>query len=134
VKSLAEARIKGTRAVVAARGMSYDEIAAAVGYSRRGSTDRAVFEAIAANEAEDVEMFRAMELDRLDHYLTRIWSKVDDGACWDSSDSDRILEVAPHDAVSSRSPPDEWSRRDARRPRSALAQSQRQRSTRLGPR
>jgi hypothetical protein len=80
MKSLPEARIKRTRAVeLAAQGMSYDEIADAVGYSHRGSAHRAVFKAIAENEAEDVELFQAIEMDRLDHYLTKVWSKVEEG-------------------------------------------------------
>ncbi len=80
MKSLAEARIKRTRAVeLAAQGMSYDEIAAEVGYSHRGSAHRAVFKAVAENEAEEVELFRALEIDRLDYYLSRVWAKVEEG-------------------------------------------------------
>jgi len=58
--------------------MSY-EIAAAVGSSHRGSAHRAVFKAIAEHEAEEVALFRAMELDRLDYYLSKVRRKVEDG-------------------------------------------------------
>ncbi len=80
MKSMAQARIKRTRAVeLATQGMSYDDIAHEVGYSHRGSAHRAVFKALAAHEAEEVEMLRAMELDRLDHYLAKVWPKVEEG-------------------------------------------------------
>lgn len=80
MKSLAEARIKRTRAVeLVAQGLSYDEIAEAVGYSHRGSAHRAVFKALAEHEAEEVEILRAMEMDRLDYLLTKIWPKIEEG-------------------------------------------------------
>lgn len=80
MKSLAEARIKRAQAVeLATKGLSYDEIARAVGYSHRGSAHRAVFKAIAEHEAEEVEVLRTMEMEQLDHYLTKLWPKVEEG-------------------------------------------------------
>lgn len=80
MKSLAEARIKRTRAVeLAAEGMSYDDIAREVGYSHRGSAHRAVFKALSEHEVEEVEQLRALEMDRLDYLLTKIWPKIEEG-------------------------------------------------------
>jgi len=74
VKSLAQARMKRGRAVeLVAGGMSYDEVARAVGYSHRGSAHRAVYKALAERELEAVEGLRALELARLEALQAAIW-------------------------------------------------------------
>lgn len=80
MRSLAEARIKRARAVeLASEGMSYDEIAKAVGYAHRGSAYKAVFKALAEHEADDVDVLRAVEMDRLDVLLKALWARVEEG-------------------------------------------------------
>lgn len=80
MRSLAEARLKRIRAVeLVAEGMSYEQIAKAVGYSHRGSAHRAVFKALNEREVEDVDGLRALESARMDRMLSALWSKIEEG-------------------------------------------------------
>lgn len=80
MKSLAQARIKRSHALrLAAEGKSFDEIASEVGFSHRGSAHRAVYKALADHEAADVQQLRAMEMDRLDYMLSRLWPRIEQG-------------------------------------------------------
>ena len=94
MRNLAEARIKRARAVeLAAEGMSYGEIAQAVGYSHRGSAHRAVFKAITEREVENVDLLRVMEMDRLDVLLRALWPRVEDGDLAAINTAIRITET-----------------------------------------
>jgi hypothetical protein len=77
MKSLAQARMRRTKALeLAAQGLSYDEIARRAGFAHRGSAHRAVFKALDAREAENVDQLRALELDRLDALQASNWEKA----------------------------------------------------------
>ena len=74
MRTLASARLKRIRALeLAARGLSYDEVARAVGYSHRGSAYRAVFTALDEREVVGVEQLRTVELARLDRLQATVW-------------------------------------------------------------
>jgi hypothetical protein len=74
LKSMAQARVKRTRAVeLALEGRSYDEIARSVGYTNRGSAHRAVFKALAEREVTAVDELRQLELDRLERLHATYW-------------------------------------------------------------
>jgi len=80
MRSLAEARIKRTRAVeLLAEGCSYDEIARQIGFTNRGSAHRAVSKALSEREAEGVDELRAVELARLDRLQAVVWDKAVNG-------------------------------------------------------
>lgn len=59
-----------------AQGMSYDEVAKAVGYGHRGSAHRAVSKALAEREVEGVDELRALELARLNRLQSSLWDKA----------------------------------------------------------
>lgn len=80
MKSLALARLKRTQAVeLVAQGMSYDQVAKAVGYSHRGSAHRAVFRALAEREVAGVDELRDLELARLDALQDAVWDRATAG-------------------------------------------------------
>ncbi len=54
-------------------GMTYERIAAELGYSNRGTVSRIVSTALQAREADDVDLLRATELARLDALLASVW-------------------------------------------------------------
>ncbi len=54
-------------------GMTYERIAAELGYSNRGTVSRIVSTALQAREADDVDLLRATELARLDDLLASVW-------------------------------------------------------------
>ncbi len=77
MKSLAYARLKRARAVeLLGQGMSYDEIAQAVGYVHRGSAHRAVYQALAEREVDAVDDLRALEVARLDGLQAALWDSA----------------------------------------------------------
>lgn len=80
MRSLAEARTKRLRALeLVGQGMSYDEIAQAVGYSHRGSAHKAVFKALDEREVQGVDSLRQMEVDRLDTLQQGLWGRAVEG-------------------------------------------------------
>lgn len=80
MRSLAEARLKRTRAVeLLAEGYNYEEIAHAVGFTNRGSAHRAVTKALEAREIKAVDELRALELQRLDALHSAHWQSALDG-------------------------------------------------------
>jgi len=77
MRSLAEARIKRVRAVeLLAEGCSYEEIARGVGYTNRGSAHRAVSKALSEHQAENIDLLRAVEGDRLDALQSAVWDRA----------------------------------------------------------
>lgn len=73
MKSLAQAKLKRTRALeLVAEGQSYDQVGA-VDYRHRGSAHKAVFKALAEREADGVEHLRNIEVARLDHLQVALW-------------------------------------------------------------
>ena len=89
----AQAQVKRARAVeLAAGGMSYDEVARAVGYSHRGSAHRAVFKALAEQEVQAVEDPRALELARLEALQAAIWDDATMGG--DTRAARAILRIS----------------------------------------
>lgn len=77
MRSPAQARIKRSRAVeLLATGCSYDEIAQQVGFTNRGSAHRAVSKALTERQAENIDLLRAMEGDRLDRLQSAMWDRA----------------------------------------------------------
>ena len=77
MRSLAEARLKRSRAVeLLAEGFCYDEIARRVGFTNRGSAHRAVSKALSERQAENVDLLRAQEGDRLDAIQAALWDQA----------------------------------------------------------
>ena len=69
-----------SRAVqLATAGYSYDAIAREVGYANRGTAWRAVDKALRDQLADDVEMYRQIEMDRLDSLYLALWPHVEAG-------------------------------------------------------
>ena len=75
---------------LAAQGMSYDEIAEAVGYSNRGGAHKAVSAALRAQQAEPVDELRQFECERLDALQRSCW---DSAIAGDIPSVDRVLRV-----------------------------------------
>lgn len=75
---------------LAAKGMSYDEIAQAVGYSNRGAAHKAITAALNAHQAEGVQMLRQLECDRLDSLQRALWADVLAG---DVKAVDSVLQI-----------------------------------------
>lgn len=75
---------------LAAQGMSYDEIATAVGYSGRGAAHKALSAALRAQQAEAVDELRALEIERLDALQRAFWDAALEG---DLQAVDRVLRV-----------------------------------------
>ena len=77
LRTLAAARLKRVRALeLAADGMSYDEVARAVGFRHRASAFRAVHKALDEREVAGVDELRALELVRLDRLQAALWDKA----------------------------------------------------------
>lgn len=64
---------------LALSGLCYDDIAAAVGFSNRGSAWRAVTEALRREVVEGVDTYRQIELARLDAILAAHWAGATSG-------------------------------------------------------
>lgn len=74
-----------TRAVeLVLAGYSYDDIAHQVGYANRGTAWRAVQKALGDREVEAVDLYREMELARLDALQS---------ACWESACAGEIRAI-----------------------------------------
>ncbi len=68
------ASYRRTRAVeLRAQGLGYAEIAREVGYANKGTAHKAISQALEAREANNVELLRTLELDRLDAIQAAIW-------------------------------------------------------------
>ena len=69
-----------TRAVELARsGMSYDDIAQRLGYANRSGAWKAVQASLKAVQADTVDEYRALSLDRLEAMLAVVWPAAMDG-------------------------------------------------------
>lgn len=63
-----------TRAVeLVAAGLSYDEVAAELGYANRSGAWKAVQASLKAVQADTVDEYRALSLDRLEAMLAVVW-------------------------------------------------------------
>ena len=60
-------------------GLTYDQIAAKLGYAKRGTVYRIVADALKAQTAEAVGELRSLEVERLDHVQLAMWQKAMDG-------------------------------------------------------
>jgi len=77
-KALAAAR--RVRAVeLKAAGLTYDQIAAELGYANRGTVYRLVSDALKAQTVEAVDQLRSLEVERLDRLQFGVWQKAMDG-------------------------------------------------------
>lgn len=61
---------------LASAGLDYDEIAAQLGYANRSGAWKAHQRALATKQAEKVEDFRALEMERLDALQLAVWPKA----------------------------------------------------------
>jgi cyanate lyase len=59
--------------------MTYDQIAAELGYANRGTVYHVVSEALKAQTAEAVGELRSLEVERLDNLQLAVWQKAMDG-------------------------------------------------------
>ena len=75
---------------LAMQGMSYDAIAAELGYANRGTAWRVVNKALTERVDGAVEEYREMELARLDSLQAALWPKAMDG---DARAVDSILKI-----------------------------------------
>ncbi len=72
--SSAELLERRTRAVqLVSAGCSYDEVAVELGYANRSGAWKAVQAALRAREAESVDEYRLLNLQRLDALLAQVW-------------------------------------------------------------
>jgi len=60
-------------------GLTYDRIAAELGYANRGTVYRVVAEALKAQTMDAVGELRSLEVERLDHVQLAMWQKAMDG-------------------------------------------------------
>ena len=60
-------------------GLTYDQIAAELGYANRGTVYRVVSEALRTQTLEAVGELRSLEVERLDHVQLALWQKAMDG-------------------------------------------------------
>ena len=74
-KALAAAR--RVRAVeLRTTGLTYDQIAAELGYANRGTVYRLVSEALETQTVEAVDQLRSLEVERLDRLQFGVWQKA----------------------------------------------------------
>jgi hypothetical protein len=77
MRTLATAKLKRIRALeLVAEGLSYDEVAEAVGYGHRGSAYRAVSRALKERLVDGVDELRAVEVARLDRLQAAVWDEA----------------------------------------------------------
>jgi len=94
MRTIATARLKRTRAVeLVAQGMSYEEVARAVGYGHRGRAHRALSRTLSDREVEGVDELRAVELARLDRLQVSIWEQAVGGDVRAVAAVVRIIEL-----------------------------------------
>lgn len=88
---LAEVRERETKAVqLRQAGVTYDQIAKAVGFADESGAYKAVRRAIERRQYDAVDDLRAMELDRLDELHRSLWPKALNG---NLHAVDRLLRV-----------------------------------------
>ena len=69
-----------TRAIeLRATGLSYDQVAAEVGYTNRGTAYNVVTQALAAREAQSVDHMRDLKLARLEAAHAALWPRAMQG-------------------------------------------------------
>ncbi len=91
-KALAAAR--RNRAVeLRTRGWTYEDIAADMGYANRGTVYAIIRQALANQEAEDVEQYRELEMARLDRLLLSLKPRIDAGEVSAIREARRISEA-----------------------------------------
>lgn len=74
------AAYRSTRVLdMAIEGLTYDQIAAEVGYRSKGSVSKALWRALNARQAESVDAYRELELQRLDALQEALWDKALEG-------------------------------------------------------
>lgn len=78
-KALAAYR-RGRAVKLRAGGASYDSIAKEVGWASASSAQRAVMAALAEHEAEDVDVLRQVEVDRLNRIMAAAWPAAMEGS------------------------------------------------------
>lgn len=77
------------------QGWTYDQIAAEVGYSCRGSAQRAVVKALDHVTREPAKELLGIELERLDNLQRGVWDRAIDG---DLKALDAVLRIMTHRA------------------------------------
>lgn len=83
-----------TRAVeLVAAGHSYDEVAAELGYANRSGAWQAVQASLRAVQADTVEEYRALTLDRLEALLAVVWPKAMTGDIQAVAAARRIIDA-----------------------------------------
>jgi hypothetical protein len=75
---------------LASQGLTYAEIASAVGYANKSSARKAVVAALAAREVDGVDMLRSLEVARLDELQLASW---DHAMAGDPQAVDRIVRI-----------------------------------------
>jgi hypothetical protein len=75
---------------LASQGLTYEEIASAVGYANKSSARKAVVAALAAREVDGVDMLRSLEVARLDDLQKASWGAALSG---DHRAVDRVLRI-----------------------------------------
>lgn len=82
-------------------GLTFDDIADALGYANRGSAWKAVRRALQKWGSETVDEHRALELSRLDTILRRIWPEAVGRPEKTNEDGEVVREAVPpdHDAI-----------------------------------
>jgi hypothetical protein len=75
---------------LASQGLTYAEIASAVGYANKSSARKAVVAALAAREVDGVDMLRSLEVTRLDELQLASWDSAMTG---DPQAVDRIVRI-----------------------------------------
>lgn len=74
-----------------AQGLTYEQIADALGYANRGTVYRMVGRALEAQTVEAVDALRALEVERLDALQVAIWEKAMDGDVSSAREAIRII-------------------------------------------
>jgi hypothetical protein len=75
---------------LASQGLTYAEIASAVGYANKSSARKAVVAALAAREVDGVDMLRSLEVARLDELQLASWDHAMTG---DPQAVDRVVRI-----------------------------------------
>jgi orotate phosphoribosyltransferase-like protein len=83
-----------TRAVeLVAEGLSYDDIAKELGYANRSGAWKAVQASLKAVQAETVDEYRALTIDRYEALLTQVWPAAMDGDLKAVASARRIVDA-----------------------------------------
>lgn len=83
-----------TRAVALARsGASYDDIAKELGYANRSGAWKAVQASLRAVQADTVDEYRALTIDRLEALLAAVWDKAMTGDIHAVAAARRIVDA-----------------------------------------